>query len=385
MSGSNLLAHERLKTMHGYARAFFALSAAALLSVLAQTARAASGDATIGAVFDLTGAAGAYGDGQKNGLQLGQDYVDKNGRIRLTFDIQDAATQKSQAVNLFQTFSSGGKVVAIVGPTLSSEAFAADPVAVSAGMPVLGISNTANGVTALGGCVFRNSLTEAAVVPHALREVIQRYDVKTAAIIYGNDDAFTKTDYEVAKAALEKQNIKVVATQTFSKGDVDFQPQLTAIKAANPDLLFVGALAAEAGHIVADAHTLGIKTHVVGGNGLNSPLVYGLSGGAADGIVVGAAWAIGAHTPGNADFVNAYRVRFEKDPDQFAAQAFAAAQIMENVLGSAKSLSPKDVCDAMKSMKPVNTVLGTFSFDSNRDATGEGVVLMVHGGRFVPF
>lgn len=371
--------------MHSYARALFALSTAVLLAAQAPAARAASGDATIGAVFDLTGSAGAYGDGQKNGLQLGQDYVNKNGRVHLTFDIQDAASQKNQAVNLFQSFSSGGKVAAIIGPTLSSEAFAADPVAVTAGMPVLGISNTANGVTALGPCVFRDSLTEAAVVPHALREVIQRYNVKTAAIIYGNDDAFTKTDYEVAKAALDKQNIKIVATQTFSKGDVDFQAQLTAIKAANPDLVFVGALAVEAGHIVADAHTLGIKAHVVGGNGLNSPQVYSLSGGAAEGVVVGAAWAIGAHTPGNLDFVQAYRVRFEKDPDQFAAQAFAAAQIMENVLGAAKSLSPKDVCDAMKSMKPVNTVLGTFSFDSNRDAVGEGVVLTVHNGRFIGF
>src|SRR5271166_5620499 len=320
--------------MHSSTRAFFAFFAAALLVLSACPARAASGDAGVGAVFDISGSAGSYGDGQKNGLMLGQDYVNKNGRVHLTFDIEDAASQKGQAVNLFQSFTTGGKVAAIIGPTLSSEAFAADPIAVAAGMPVLGISNT---------------------------------------------------DYEVAKAALDAQHVQIVSTQTFSKGDVDFQAQLTNIKGANPDLLFVGALAVEAGHIVSDAHTLGIKAHIVGGNGLNSPQVYSLSGGAAEGVVVGAAWAIGAQTPGNLDFVQAYRVRFLKDPDQFAAQAFAAAQIMENVLGAAKSLSPKDVCDAMKSMKPVNTVLGTFSFDSNRDAVGEGVVLTVHNGRFIGF
>ncbi|HME81345.1 MAG TPA: ABC transporter substrate-binding protein [Candidatus Eremiobacteraceae bacterium] len=371
--------------MHSSTRAFFAFSAAALLVLSACPARAASGDAGVGAVFDISGSAGSYGDGQKNGLMLGQDYVNKNGRVHLTFDIEDAASQKGQAVNLFQSFTTGGKVAAIIGPTLSSEAFAADPIAVAAGMPVLGISNTANGVTAMGPCVFRDSLTEAAVVPHALKAVIERYHVKTAAIIYGNDDAFTKTDYEVAKAALDAQHVQIVSTQTFSKGDVDFQAQLTNIKGANPDLLFVGALAVEAGHIVSDAHTLGIKAHIVGGNGLNSPQVYSLSGGAAEGVVVGAAWAIGAQTPGNLDFVQAYRVRFLKDPDQFAAQAFAAAQIMENVLTAAKSFSPKDVCDAMKSMKPVNTVLGAFSFTGNRDASGDGVVLMVHNGRFVGF
>ena len=373
--------------MHRSIRAFFLISSAALLvgGSIPLPARAAGGDATVGAVLDTSGSAGLYGDGQKNGLQLGQDYVNKNGRVRLTFDIQDAASQKGQAVNLFQTFTTGGKVVTIVGPTLSSEAFATDPIAVAAGMPVLGISNTANGVTAMGPCVFRNSLTEAAVVPHALKAVIARDKVKTAAIIYGNDDAFTKTDFDVAKAALDAQHIKIVSTQTFSKGDVDFQAQLTNIKAANPDLLFVGALAVEAGHIVADAHTLGIKAHIVGGNGLNSPQVYSLSGGAAEGVVVGAAWAIGAGTPGNLDFVQAYRVRFLKDPDQFAAQAFAAAQIMENALSAAKSFSPSDVCTALKTMKPVNTVLGAFSFTSDRDAAGDGVVLTVHNGKFVTF
>ena len=370
--------------MRRYARAFFAFAITALLAAQT-TAHAAGGAATIAAIFDLTGAAGPYGDGQKNGLLLGQDFVNKNGRMKLTFDIQDGATQKAQVINLFQTYSAAGKSPIIVGPTLSSEAFAADPIAVTAGVPVLGISNTANGVTALGPCVFRNSLTEAAVVPVALREVIKRYNVKTAAIIYGNDDAFTKTDYEVAKAALDAMHIKILTTQTYAKGDVDFQAQLTNIKSANPDLLFVGALAAEAGHIVADAHTLGVKAHLVGGNGLNSPVVYGLSGGAAEGVVVGAAWAIGAHTPGNIDFVQSYRTRFQKDPDQFAAQAFAAAQILENVLEHVKSQAPKDVCDAMKSMKPVNTVLGAFSFDSNRDAVNPVVVLTVHNGRFVAF
>jgi branched-chain amino acid transport system substrate-binding protein len=371
--------------MHSYARAFFALSAAALLTASAGPAAAAVKEATIGVVFDLTGSAGSYGDGQKNGLQLGQDYVNNHGRVHLTFDIQDGATVKSQVVNLFQTYVSDGKVAAIIGPTLSSEAFAADPIAVTGNMTVMGISNTANGVTALGPCVFRDSLTEAAVVPHALKAVIKRYNVKTAAIIFGNDDAFTKTDYDVAKAALDAAHIKIVATQTFSKGDVDFSAQLTSIKTANADLLFVGALAVEAGHIVDDAHTLGIKSHIVGGNGLNSPQVYSLSGGAADGVVVGAAWSAGAPTPGNQDFVYSYRVRYSKDPDQFAAQAFAGAQIMEQALENAKSASSKDVCDAMKTMKPLNTILGAFSFDSNRDAMGDGVVLEVHGGRFLGF
>ena len=89
--------------MHSSNRALFAFSAAVVLLLGALPARAASGDTAVGAVFDISGSAGSYGDGQKNGLQLGQDYINKNGRVHLTFDIQDGATVKSQVVNLFQT------------------------------------------------------------------------------------------------------------------------------------------------------------------------------------------------------------------------------------------------------------------------------------------
>jgi branched-chain amino acid transport system substrate-binding protein len=371
--------------MRSFARRSLALAVSAAFALLASPAAfAAPSSATIGAVFDISGSAGAYGASQIQGLQMGQDYVNKHGKVVLNFDIQDAASQKTQAVNLFQRFTTGG-AAAIVGPTLSSEAFAADPIAVTAGLPVLGISNTANGVTAMGACVFRDSLTEAAVVPHVLAEVAKRYNVKSAAIIYGNDDAFTKTDYGVAKQAFDDLHIPIVDTETFAKGDVDFSAQLTKIKAAGPGVIFVGALAEEAAHIVSDAHKLQISAKIVGGNGANSPQVFGLSGGASEGTIVGAAWAIGANNPHNLDFVRDYRVKFLKDPDQFAAQAFAGAQIMEAALSAAASGSPKDVCAALGRIKHVQTILGDFSFDGNRDAVGSGVILVVHNGRFIGF
>lgn len=371
--------------MRSFVRTFSALAAlCASASIACPAALAAPNSATIGAIFDISGSAGAYGASQTEGLKLGETYVNKHGRVLLNFDIQDSASQKTQVVNLFQKYTTNG-AAAIIGPTLSSEAFAADPIAVTAGVPVLGVSNTANGVTAMGPCVYRDSLTEAAVVPHVLAEVAKRYKVQKAAIIYGNDDAFTKTDFEVAKKAFEDLHIPIVDTETFAKGDVDFSAQLTKIKAAGPNVIFVGALAEEAAHIVSDAHKLQIGAKIVGGNGANSPKVFGLSGGASEGTIVGAAWAIGAANPGNLDFVRDYRVKYLKDPDQFAAQAFAGAQIMEAALSGAATASPKDVCVALSRLKHVKTILGDFSFDPNRDAVGNGVILVVHNGRFVGF
>ena len=74
--------------------------------------------------------------------------------------------------------------------------------------------------------------------------------MKTAALLYGNDDAFTQAGYDVFKQALQANGIQITSEQTFAKGDKDFSPQLTVIKGANPDAVFVSALADEAAGIV---------------------------------------------------------------------------------------------------------------------------------------
>ena len=86
--------------------------------------------------------------------------------------------------------------------------------AVRAGLTILATSNTAQGITSLGPCVFRDSLAEEQVVPEAVAKAISRWKVKTAALIYGDDDQFTKSDYDIFKSALDAQHIAIVAFLT---------------------------------------------------------------------------------------------------------------------------------------------------------------------------
>ena len=112
---------------------------------------------------------------------------------------------------------------------------------------------------------------------------------KTAAIIYGDDNQFSKTDFEIFKAALAKNHIEIVDIETYHTGDTDFKAQLTKIADKKPDLLVVGSLLAEAVKILAQAKQTGITAHIVGGNGLNSPKLMELAGPAAENVIVGAA------------------------------------------------------------------------------------------------
>jgi branched-chain amino acid transport system substrate-binding protein len=348
-----------------------------------------SGSAKLGFVFSMTGAGAVYGETQKNGAQLALDELNSGGQLgaaRLEGVFEDDASDKAQGINVFQKLINQDKVVAIVGPTLSNTAQAADPLAQQAGVPVLGVSNTAGGITEIGDYIYRDSLTEAQVIPQTVKAVKDKAGLKTAALLYGNDDAFTQAGFDVFKQALQAEGIQVTTEQTFAKGDKDFSPQLTVIKGTNPDALFVSALADEAASIVVQARRLGFDKTIVGGNGFNSPALMKNAEAAAEGVVVGAAWNSASSNPLSQAFIKNYRAKYNSDPDQFAAQAYAGVHILAEGLKQAGSTTDrKALRDGLAKVKDLNTLLGTFSFTDGRDANHPAVVQVVKNGAFAVY
>ena len=116
-------------------------------------------------IADVTGSAAVYGTMQKNAYELANDDVKSGiidaGGANLSFDVEDAASDGAQVVNLMQKFTTDGTTPLVLGPTLSGEAFRAFPIAKAANFPVMGTSTTAEGVTAIGPTVFRDSLAES--------------------------------------------------------------------------------------------------------------------------------------------------------------------------------------------------------------------------------
>ncbi|MBD5654964.1 MAG: ABC transporter substrate-binding protein [Candidatus Eremiobacteraeota bacterium] len=341
----------------------------------------------IGVIADVTGSAAAYGTSQKNAYDLAADDL-KAGRIdaggaTLTFDVQDAASDAAQVVNLTQKFTGDGSAL-LIGPTLSGEAKKADPIAVKAGLTILATSNTAQGITSMGPCVFRDALAEEQVVPEAVDRAVAKWRPKTAAIVYGDDNQFTKTDYEIFKAALEKHHVTILDAETYHTGDVDFKAQLTNVAAKKPDILVVGSLLEEAVKIVVQARQAGIKSHLIGGNGLNSPKFVQLAGDAGDGVVIGAAYFVGNSYAGNKAFNDRYKAKFATGADQFAAQAYAAAQLAAAAVKSGAT-TPDGFCNAFKKLRVVQTVLGPVNFLPSRDVRAASAIVQVTKGGFAYF
>jgi branched-chain amino acid transport system substrate-binding protein len=363
------------------------LLAAAMTLALAPAALAQAGaPIQVGAIEILSGPNAAYGTAIRAGLELALDEVNARGVLgrKIALTVEDSAANKDQAINAARKLIGRDKVVAIIGPTLSNEMFAAGPVANERKIPIIGTSTTAAGITDIGPYVFRTSLPESDVIPVTLARAKAR-GVATIALMYANDDAFSKSGFDTMKAAAEKAGLNIVAIESFGSKDTDFSAQLTKIKALKPDAIGISALVEPVSGVLLQARQLGFgkETLFVGGNGSNSPKLGEIAGAAADGLIVGSPWFVGKDDPANQAFVTKFRAKYGKDPDQFAAQAYDCMHILADAIARAGAAEPDKIRDALLATK-YNGVMGPFTFTAGRDpASTEGVVVLaVQGGKF---
>ncbi|RIK13539.1 MAG: ABC transporter substrate-binding protein [Acidobacteria bacterium] len=336
----------------------------------------------VGAVVSLTGAAASYGESQRKGLELAAEKLAENEGVTYDLKIEDDATDPKQGITVFEDLTKDRSV--IIGPTLSNTAFQAQPIAQEAGVPVLAISNTADGITAQGDYIFRDSLTEAQVIPQTVEVAKEHFGLEKVVVMYSNDDAFTESGYKVFDQALQDQGVEILDTLTFSKADTDFRALLTEAKGQDPDAVVVSGLIEAAIPLVTQARELGIDVPIIGGNGFNNPKLMSDSGEAAEGVVVGAAWNSASEGDLNKAFLADFEEKYDGQPDQFAAQAYTGMFVVDAAVRANCSGEPDDIRDGLTTIKDLDTVLGTFSINADRDAEHQAVVQIVEDGSFKP-
>jgi branched-chain amino acid transport system substrate-binding protein len=373
----------------------------ALISSLAVAGLAQAADIKFGVAEALSGGAAQYGVAIRNGMQLAADELNAKGGIngnKIVLVIEDEQGKKEEAINVVKKLVFQDKVLMIFGPTLSNSMFAGSPVANAAKTVIFGTSTTANGITDVGPYVFRNSVMESDVLPVTVATAVKHYNIKKVAVIYGNDDAFTKSGYDVFKGVLEERKLPVTSTETYVKGDVDFKAQLTKIKASSPDAIICSCLAEEAANIMTQARGLGIKAPFIGGNGFNSPKLFEVSKLAGEGTFVGSPWSNTNPAPVNKAFVAAYVKKYSAEPNQFSAQGYDAINIVAIALKDVK-LSGDLSADreALKNVLPKATfsgATGNFKFRPAKtkdgkpagwDADQKPFIYVVRGGKFTLF
>ncbi|WP_404784738.1 ABC transporter substrate-binding protein [Altericista sp. CCNU0014] len=276
------------------------------------------------------------GQEQVTGAKLAEKYFNEKGGINGTpikLVFQDTGGDEAGAINAFQSLIGKDKVVGIVGPTLSQQAFSANPIADRAKVPVLGPSNTAKGIPQIGEFVARVSAPVSIVAPNAVKAALELDPkIKKVAVFFAQNDAFSKSETEIFQKTVKEQKLDLATVQKFQTTDTDFQTQATAALNLKPDLAIISGLAADGGNLVRQLRELGYKGTIIGGNGLNTSNVLPVCKALCDGVLIAQAYNPEYASSINQAFRKAYQAQSKKEPPQFSAQAFTGVQVFVEAL-----------------------------------------------------
>jgi len=291
--------------------------------------------------------------------------------IKLVF--QDTGGDVAGAINAFQNLVSKDSVVGIVGPTLSTQAFAADPIADRAKVPVLGPSNTAKGIPQIGDFIARVSAPVAVVAPNAIKQALKLDSkIKKVAVLFAQDDVFSTSETGTFQQTAKDLGLTVSTVQKFQTTDNDFTTQVTAVLGASVDLVIISGLANDGGNLVKQLRQLGYKGLIIGGNGLNTSNIFPVCQKYCDGVIIAQAYSPAQPSATNQVFVKEYKAQYKKDPPQFAAQAYTGVQVFVDalkVIDRKKKIGEWNLADLRIELNKqvlagkYNTPLGAISFD----------------------
>jgi branched-chain amino acid transport system substrate-binding protein len=308
----------------------------------ATTSNNSSGNTSAGASIPIgvavaqTSNVALLGQEQVIGAKIAEQYFNQKGGvngtpIKLVF--QDTAGDEQGTINAFNTLITQDKVVGIVGPTLSQQAFSADPIAERAKVPVLGPSNTAKGIPQIGEYISRVSAPVAVVAPNSLKAALKlNPQIKKVAVFFAQNDAFSKSETETFQKAVKDQKLDLVTVQKFQTTDTDFTSQATNAINLKPDLIIISGLASDGGNLVKQLRQLGYKGLIIGGNGLNTSNLFPVCQAQCNDVLIAQAYSPELSTDINKAFREAYKSQTQKEPPQFSAQAFTGVQVFVEAL-----------------------------------------------------
>ncbi|MBD2152692.1 ABC transporter substrate-binding protein [Pseudanabaena sp. FACHB-1277] len=315
----------------------------------------------IGIAVAQTSNVALLGQEQVTGAKIAEAYFNKQGGvngtpIRLIF--QDTAGDEQGTINAFNTLIAQDKVVGIVGPTLSQQAFSADPIAERAGVPVIAPSNTAKGIPQIGKYISRVSAPVAVVAPNAIEAALKiNPQIKKVAVFFAQNDAFSKSETGTFQETVKQKGLELATVQTFQTTDTDFQSQVTNAINIKPDLIIISGLSADGGNLVKQLRELGYQGLIIGGNGLNTSNILPVCKALCDGIIIAQAYSPELKNDINKAFRDIYVEQNKKEPPQFSAQAFTGVQVFVEALRSLDTKTKLNTLDLATLRTQLNETL----------------------------
>lgn len=364
------------------------LIVASLLTAFAcQPSGSGSDKVRIGVFMSLTGDTANFGISSTNGIKMAADEVNAAGGIngkQVELLVQDDRSDASEAATIVTKFVTQDQVHAILGEVASSRSIAAAPIAQNAKIPMLTPSSTNPEVTNKGNYIFRSCFIDPVQGAAIAQFGAKTLNAKRGALMVARNQDYSTGLEKVIKEVFTRLGGQIVVTQSYQSGDQDFNAQITDIKGANPDVIFVPGYYGDVGLFAKQARDKGLTVPMVGGDGWDAPSLYQIGGAALNGSYFSNHYSPDDSDPIVQKFVNDYKARYGSIPDALAATAYDAARIMFDAIKRATSLDGVAIRDALAATKEFPGVTGKVTFNENRDAVKPIVMIKIEeGGKFV--
>ena len=340
----------------------------------------------VGEYGSLTGGIATFGISTRDGSQLAFDDINAKGgllgqKVRLL--VEDDQSKPEEAGTVVNKLIHQDNVVAMLGHVASSHSLAAAPICQAEKIPMISPSSTNPRVTQVGNYIFRVCFLDTFQGAVMAKFAFDTLKVKKVAILVD-----VRSDYSVGLQtffgqAFKKLGGEIVSEQSYSQGDSDFRAQLTAIKAANPEAIYVPGYYTEVGTIVHQARELGITVPFLGSDGWDSPKLWEIGGAALNGCYFSNHYATDDPNPVVQKFVNDYKAKYNQLPDALAALAYDAARILADSMQRAGSTDGEKVRDAIASTKDFDGVTGRITINEERNAVKSAVIVKVENGKYL--
>jgi len=323
----------------------------------------------VGVLLPLTGSQAKFGEIEKRSYEMAAEEINAKGgvkgmKIELLFE--DDTGKPDVGRSGVEKLISREKVPVITGGYSSSVTAAAAPVAQQFKVPFVICTGSADDITEKGyDYIFRIN-PPASEYPNAIKSFLQEVgkDVKTVALLYENS-AFGQSSSKSFEEDTKELGLKIVVKEGYQAGAIDFKPILTKVKAANPDMIYMVSYVMDASLLMRQSKELRInpKMFVGGGAGFTLPEFAKSAGDASDGVFSATLWIETLPFPGAKEYFDKYKKKYGDETEYHGAEAYAAMYVVADALQRAKSITPKDVRDALVTTD-MKTAFGPVKFVS---------------------
>ncbi|HYR02766.1 MAG TPA: ABC transporter substrate-binding protein [Syntrophobacteria bacterium] len=351
------------------------LVGAGFAALMAPNVAVAQDSIKVGIVLPLTGDQAKFGEIEKQSFDLALEEINKAGGVKgkkLEFLVEDDTGKPDVGRSAAEKLITKDKVVMLGGGYSSSVTAAMAGVAQQNRLPFLINTGSADDITEKRwDYVFRLNQPASEYssgIESFLTEVVKP---QTVVILHENS-MFGTSSAKAFKESCEKLGFKVLVTEGYEKGGIDFKPLLIRVKQLNPDIVYMVSYLMDAALLMKQSRELKLtpKLFIGGGAGFTLPEFPQNAGVASEMVLSATLWHEILPLPGAMDYFKKFKARYNKETEYHGAQAYSSAYVIADVLKRAKSLSPDDIKQALQETN-MNTVFGPVKFVSYGKKTNQ--------------